>query len=387
MKNINAENFEEIFETLSEKQEVLVPLDLILDLNINPRTIDTTYAETMPIETPPVELGYIEDGGASDNIDLKNKLILVDGNHRTYSKSKVYELSNINAIIQKYPTLDEARIAAYKFNCNHGKSLTDREVAKGVNLTVNVFKKKNKGNVTLTEIAIALGITERQLRMYRYWVEVENVLGQNIEKSKADLLYSFINFSTKNTEKEKEVMRNNLKKFWELNKNLYFKDLVQAKKHFNTTGEIVSYEKIKIKNIMSLDDFNIGSLNKGMKEEKSVELSAKAKLIPEKEELSVVGLVNPTDKKEIKMPEVTNISTAEIVMPRKTMSADTMIFNALAKMQEEILDKVDLFEKLYNTITNAEDLEKIKKRIKEVPVIINNMNSTLQRVEELFKLD
>lgn len=87
---------------------------------------------------------------------------------------------------------------------------------------------------TLSKIATKLGITVRELRIYMSWVKSGEILGEIIDKSKADVLNTFI------TGQEIEEM----KRFWELNKNLSTRDLKAAKKFYTEKQVIVDYKEL-----------------------------------------------------------------------------------------------------------------------------------------------
>lgn len=109
----------------------------------------------------------------------------------------------------------------------------DWENAKLIWGYIKTLKETNE-YTTLSNIANKLGITSRELRIYMSWVRTGEILGEIIDKSKADVLNTFI------TGEEIEEM----KRFWSLNKNLSTRELKAAKKIYIESNEIINYREM-----------------------------------------------------------------------------------------------------------------------------------------------
>ena len=82
-----------------------VVVDCIVDAGINPREVDIKYAEQIPLSAPPIVLGII-----NNDEELKNKLIIIDGNHRMHSFLNVHCVDKVKANIKSYSNRAEAII-------------------------------------------------------------------------------------------------------------------------------------------------------------------------------------------------------------------------------------------------------------------------------------
>lgn len=384
-------NILENFSLLKENFEYNVELDLVQDLGINPRKINKAYAEEIPLETPAVILGiitdeeeYIDNQGIIH--DIKNKLILIDGNHRTYAKKFVYEHKFINARIIKYNTIDDAIIDAYKFNTCHGRPLTDREVAMGVAETIRILRKKEI-KPSLNVIASRLGLTQRQVRMYDYWVKVEGALGEEIPKSKADLLNSFLNVGGNATKEQLMDAIKKLRKFWELNGHLKFLELVEAKKYFAKTGEIVNYEHLKVTQMLSLDDFGLTPPTDMLGIiPKNIEVSKESKVPKQSNQIisdaNETGLINLNESED-----TTNLEKFDKEMKKdfskKKITLETLTLNFLSEIQEIVIDKASSFTDLVKSEieNNPETIDNLKKKEPQIRGILANIKSKLNLIE------
>lgn len=388
---LSQSNILENFSSLKENFEYNVELDLVKDLGINPRKINKMYAEEIPLETPAVILGvvtgeeeYVDNEG---NVhDIKNKLILIDGNHRTYAKKYVYEHKFINARIIKYDTIDDAIIDAYKFNTCHGRPLTDREVAMGVSETIRILRKKEI-KPSLNVIATKLGLTQRQVRMYDYWVKVENALGEEIPKSKADLLNSFLNVGANATREQLMEAVKKLRKFWELNGHLKFIELVEAKKHYAKTGEIVNYEHLKVTQMLSLDDFGLTPpVNLEDNSPKTIEVSKESKNTKNTNETSSnvceTGLINASETKESNNLEKFDKEMKKD-FSKKKITLETLTLNFLSEIQEIVIDKASSFTDLVKSEVenNPETIDNLKKKEPQIRGILANIKAKLNLIE------
>lgn len=389
---INVTNISTLENELRDNFEYSVSIDVVLDLGINPRTINKAYAEEMPIETPAVILGIITDEEyyvteKEEEIRLKDKLILIDGNHRFYSKKFIFESKNINAKIIKYKTLDDAKIDAYRFNVNHGRALSDREIAKGVSEAIKILRKREvKPN--LFDIAAMLGLTQRQVRMYDYWIKVERALGEEIPKSKADLLNSFLKSEKMFPREEVLESIRLLKQFWQLNGHLKYVDLVAAKKHFNKTGEIVSYEHYKVEEMLSLDSFSILGPAKKEISETEIELSNRKEISNNENQALSEG-----DVSGLVAPEVDRIQQLDKEIKkdfrRTKFTLETLTMNFLGEIQEVIIDKSSSFAELLKDEMgrDPELRERLKKKESEIKGILANIKLKLESIESTLGLE
>ena len=140
---INSQNLKELINTLNENEVYEVEIKSIVDAGINPREVDVKYAEQMSQYVPPILLGIVKN-----DEELKDSLIIIDGNHRLYSYMNVHCVNSIKAFINVYKTKADAIIDAYRFNINHGKRLSDKEIAFGIKkiafyleVTIRIIKK------------------------------------------------------------------------------------------------------------------------------------------------------------------------------------------------------------------------------------------------------
>lgn len=372
------------------EKEYSVDISMVLDLQINPRNLNKQYAEEMPLETPPVILGVITDEPEYENekgetINIKDKFILIDGNHRFYSKKHILEEMFINAIIKKYPTMDDAKLDAYKFNTSHGKPLTDREIFRGVMEASNILKKRT-GDVNFSEIARMLGITQRQVRMYNYWSVVQKVLGEEIQKSKADLVVSILKTDEVNKKLTPESVAN-LRKFWQLNGHLKYSELVKAKQHYNNTGEIVSFEHANVDKMLSLDSFDVlGPVKTNVTDAPNVEVNAKPKTV---ESSAIVGdetgFVTKTEENTI---EKFNTEMKNNFKKRQ-MSIETLTLNLLKGIQETLIDNATSFSKIIKEEidNNPESKENLRKKGNELKGVLANIKSKIDEIEASLGLE
>lgn len=218
---------------LNETEIYEVEIEAIVDAGINPREVDAKYAEQISQSIPPILLGIIDN-----DEELKEKLIIIDGNHRLYSYLNVHDLKFIPANIKRYKNKGHAIIDAYKFNMSHGKRLSEKEIDEGIKKTIQILKTENN-EATYKELCKMLNITKSGFYEYIIWDKVCKILKCDVEKNKANKM----NILLKDVSKGEE----NLKLFWELNKNLKVIDIKEALKHYKTTGEIVDWEKFKVR--------------------------------------------------------------------------------------------------------------------------------------------
>lgn len=375
---------------------------LITDLNLSPRGLDKEYAESLPIETPAIRLGVLRDAKVlttdpktKEQIirDCTNRFILLDGNHRLYSKRYVYNQKKINVDITVYDDIYEARLAAYKFNTNHGKPLTDREVARGVLETMKYLKMKNR-EITFNDVGSYLDITPRQVRLYQYWFKVEKELGVEIAKTKADLLHPFMH----------QGQMDELREFWEKNKGNTVRELTGARRHFLETGEIINFKTYSIEKILEEEkkekEIKYAEENKiqEVKVENKVELSGKA--IEEKKDdegdllsgfMKDTGLVGSGGSKfsgeldeEDKKDLHNRIASSEIINKSK-IQLEKLALNLLEDLQDEIIDKCEKMDSISALITqDTEDLEKMKSKKGELEVYFFNITTGINKMKGIL---
>jgi hypothetical protein len=157
-------------------------LDIMQMEDLNPRgnMNEKTLEELEKVDTvPPIKLGYCEE-------EVKNKFIIVDGNHRFISRSNRGD-EEIDAIIKVYETRNELFKDATLANINHGVRLNKEDRITALSRIINFSKDK-----TIAELSRELLINERELRKIEKWNELkgvlpEEILGFNI--SKADVIY------------------------------------------------------------------------------------------------------------------------------------------------------------------------------------------------------
>lgn len=248
---INRNNLKEFINNLNEEEIYNVEIDSIVDAGINPREVDVKYAEQIPQSAPPILLGIIKD----DN-ELKNSLIIIDGNHRLYSYMNVHEQEYIPAKIKYYNKRGEAIIDAYKLNMLHGRRLTDKQIYIGIRKTLE-FLKGEDTDKTYKELCELLNLSKSGLYEYQIWIKISKMLKCDIDKTKSNKLNVLL--------KDTEDGEKNLKLFWELNKNLSTRGINDAIKYFRETGKIVDWDKHKATAIIFNDDEDDGLIEKEKK--------------------------------------------------------------------------------------------------------------------------
>lgn len=375
---------------------------LITDLNLSPRGLDKEYAESIPMETPPIRVGVIMDKIDPETNEkvinkYRYKFILLDGSHRLYSKKFIFNQKNINVEVTVYEDIYEAGLAAYKFNTTHGKPLTDREVAKGVLETMKYLKMKNR-EITYEDVGAYLNITSRQVRLYQYWYRVEKEIGAEIAKTKADLLHPFIH----------QGQMDELRKFWDENKGNTVRELTGARRHFLETGEIVNFKTYSIEKILEEK-----KKEKELKEEEEKITNPTTEIVEEKVENKVeltgkaiqddkssdilsgfmaeTGLIgnggskfsgelDEEDKEDLK----NRMASAEIT-PKTKMHLDKLALNVLDELQDEMLDKCEKMDSISALLTKSdEDLEKMKSKKSELEVYFFNITTGLNKMKGIL---
>lgn len=241
---INLENLSEMISKFDPEEVYDVEIKSIIDAGINPREVDVKYAEQIPQSAPPILLGVIENDD-----ELKDLLIIIDGNHRLYSYINIHDQKYIPAKIKRYKERGAAIVDAYKCNISHGKRLTDKEVAEGIKKTIQFLKGENNER-TYKELTAMLNISKSGFYEYVTWDKVNKILKTDIDKIKANKLNIFL--------RDPVHGEDNLKLFWELNKNLNTLNIKNAIKHYKETGEIVDYEKYKVQQALLTDDEDDG---------------------------------------------------------------------------------------------------------------------------------
>ena len=388
----------EFIKKITENKEYNIPLGWVEDIGINPRKLDTEYAKTIPVETTPILLGLVtrekETDFGNGPINLENVLFIVDGNHRTYSKKNIHNSESVNAKIKKYETLDDAIIDAYRCNTSHGKLLDDRDIAKGVDETVRILRYKfingkTAKKPTLVDIAKNLGITERQVRLYISWTRLEKTLGEKISKKKADILSPFVNDRRELSVEAQNAKLVKLKEFWKLNKELTIIDMIEAKKIFVQTGEVVNYTEYKISEMLDLGlDDPIEEITKE-RNNGIVELTGKGKFVEERvTDIDVNGFTQPKSfsSDDIISPTNTKEEPCKATIPEpKRISEEVFATNVLKTMQEEMLDKVAIFKDMLTNEKNAETKAKLISKASDFKGILNNLQSIITEMVEVVE--
>lgn len=119
----NTEEQEDIINKTSLKKEE------ILIIGINPREslsveVINELAEFNSSEIPEILVGYTYDEIKFNNLDLKNKFFLVDGEHRLRSRKKD---EDVNVKIKIYNNTEDIIIDSVRNNL-HGRRLTKKEI-------------------------------------------------------------------------------------------------------------------------------------------------------------------------------------------------------------------------------------------------------------------
>lgn len=245
---INKNNLNEVINNLNEEEVYSVEINSIVDAGINPREVDVKYAEQIPQSAPPILLGVVKN-----DEELKDSLIIIDGNHRLYSYMNVHEQEYIPAKVKYYSQRIDAVIDAYKLNMFHGKRLSDKQVCMGIKKTLE-FLKDTDVNKTYKELCNMLNLTKSGLYEYQTWIKISGILKCDLDKIKANKLNIFL--------KDVEEGEENLKLFWELNKNLSVRGVNEAIKYYRETGKIVDWDKHKATAIIFSDDEDDGLIEK-----------------------------------------------------------------------------------------------------------------------------
>lgn len=147
----------------------------------------------------------------------------------------------------------EAIIDAYKLNMLHGKRLNDKQIYAGIKKTLE-FLKDGDNDKTYKELCELLNISKSSLYEYQIWIKITKILKCDVDKIKANKLNIFL----KNIEEGEE----NLKLFWELNKNLSVRGVNEAIKYYRKTGKIVDWDKYKAQSVIFSDDEDDGLIEK-----------------------------------------------------------------------------------------------------------------------------
>ena len=409
---VKRSNLHEVLSTNFDGKEIYtVATDCIVDAGINPREIDIKYAEQIPLSAPPINLGVIKNDD-----ELKDKLIIIDGNHRLHSVMNVHCVNSIKAYINIYNTRADAIIDAYRFNVNHGKRLSDKEIANGIKKIAVLLRGEDKDNgKTYTELSKLLNMSLSSIYEYVAWDKVESVLGEKIDKLKAVKIFFIL--------KEEDGV-NKLKKFWELNKNLSFRKIYEAAKFYKETGIIADYEQYKAQQAILDDDDDDGieeetvikpiTLNNYDKqvvvkdeddefeefhdvpeeqEEKAEETGYN--YIPKTEEVEEgrpVEVIKTAPKKVVETRNEVKEDTIEenedgLVKVKglvRKFSFDTVVGNIFDDLQEDILNANSLLqETLENYLHKNRDI--FEKHKDEYLAILTNCYSILGKMEKVIK--
>ena len=410
---IKKTNLKEMLNTEFDGKEVYtVDTDCIVDAGINPREIDVKYAEQIPLSVPPINLGIIKEDD-----ELKDKLIIIDGNHRLYSVLNVHCINHIKACINVYRSRSEAIIDAYKFNVNHGKRLSDKEIATGIKKIAVLLRGEDKDSgKTYTELSKLLNLSLSSIYEYVAWDKVENVLGEKIDKLKAAKIFFIL--------KEDDGV-NKLRRFWSLNKNLSFRKIKEAARLYRETGVISDYEQYRANQALLEDDDEDGIENETII--KPVSLSGYYSKVDDTDDNDTDGLnefhelpedkdvddedeeegynyvskteeieegrpveIIKTNKKydhvketETDIAEETNDNLVQVKGLVRKFAFDTVVENIFNDLQEDVLNANSLLqETLEKYLHKNRDL--FEKHKGEYLAILNNCNLVLAKMEKVL---
>lgn len=267
---INSQNLKELINTLNENEVYEVEIKSIVDAGINPREVDVKYAEQMSQYVPPILLGIVKN-----DEELKDSLIIIDGNHRLYSYMNVHELDYIKAQVKYYDQRGEAIIDAYKLNMYHGKRLSEKDILIGIRKAIE-FLKCGNNEKTYKELSDIFDMSKSVVYEYITWSKIIKVLKVDIDKSKAIKLNIFL--------KDVDNGEENLKLFWELNKNISVRGIRDAIKYYRKTGQIVDWDKYKAQSAIFSDDDDDGLIEE---EKKVTKISEINKPIKKEEDINI----------------------------------------------------------------------------------------------------
>ena len=412
-KEIKRSNLEEMLVLNYDGKEVYtVATDCIVDAGINPREVDIKYAEQIPLSVPPINLGIIKE-----DEELKDKLIIIDGNHRLYSVLNVHCVNSIKAFINVYKTKADAIIDAYRFNINHGKRLSDKEIAFGIKKIAVLLRGDDKDNKkTYTELSKLLNMSMSSIYEYVAWEKVESVLGEKIDKLKATKIF-FILKEDNGVEK--------IKKFWNLNRNLSFKKINEAAKFYRETGIIADYEQYKTQQALLDDDdddgieeevitkpISVSSYHQQINtkededdyedteeteikkyhdipEEKETDHETGYNYVPKTEDIEEgrpVEIIKTNTKKIDNAKESVESKPNSLVQVKglvRQLAFDTVLGNIFDDLQEDILSANSLLqETIENNLHSNRDL--FEKHKDEYMAILMNCKSIINKMEKVL---
>ena len=424
---ITRNNLMEVMNINFEGNEVHdVSIDCIVDAGLNPREVDIKYAEQIPLSAPPIVLGII-----NNDEELKNRLIIIDGNHRLYSYLNVHCIKTVGSIVKTYSDRSDAIIDAYKYNVNHGRRLSDKEIGNGIKKITTLLRKNGEdGKKTYTKLAELLNVSITAIYEYVAWERVENILGERIDKMKAARIHFFL--------KDQEKGPSLLKEFWSLNKDLSYRKLREAAKFYRETGVITDYEQYKIQSALLEEDDDDGieneevikpvSLNSYSKNDQVMKPFHQDIEIPEDnfivenheieeekdfddldEEDDTVGYKYTSNSQELEVGRPVEViqtsprrqepmqdTTEHVAQPIETednlvqvkglvrkFSFETILGNIFDDLQEDVLNANSLLQETLEKYLhkNRDTFEKYKD---EYLAILNNCNSVISKMEKVL---
>ena len=201
-----------ISENAHKKILVEVPLSDLSDRNINPRVkgVDEENVQGLMAGSPEGNFEAIHLGL------FNNELITADGYHRI-AATKRLGLDTILAFIVEYDSEEELLKQAFRANVNHGKRLSNEDIATNL-YRFFVEKVKVDASVAKTKIGRDYGFTnERIAKAYINWgiVSIE-CLGlasiENISVAKAEELFTLV--AGEKAGEISEEAKENVKNVW-----------------------------------------------------------------------------------------------------------------------------------------------------------------------------
>lgn len=134
------------FSDKDNKYLVVLKTEKVLNIKINPRiNLNEKNIEDMlevnSEDIVPINLGYFENDVIYNEMNLKGKMVLVDGEHRLESRIRG-EHEFIKTNIVKYNSMKELKKDAFTMNITHGMRLSGEEIQRRIYEIASEEKEK-----------------------------------------------------------------------------------------------------------------------------------------------------------------------------------------------------------------------------------------------------
>ena len=165
-----------VFSDNDNKLLAVVKVEDVVNIGINPRLKlnEKNIEELTAVESSeivPILLGYITEDIEHEGVSLKEKLILVDGEHRYASRIKGNH-KLIKANIKKYSNMRDLKKDAFTSNITHGMRLSQEEIQR----KANEILRSDEKYISFRKLAKEYGINRGYFERLSTKIKIEEAL-------------------------------------------------------------------------------------------------------------------------------------------------------------------------------------------------------------------